>query len=86
MALTSVMVVTWMRTRFSYSVYFLVSLVAPLSGNLQSFSRYALVVFPAFLAFGQLGANPVVDRSISAIFLLVRGLFMALYAASYWIA
>jgi hypothetical protein len=85
-ALTALMIGTWMRNRFSYSVYFLVSLVAPLSGNLQSFSRYALVIFPAFLAFAQLGANPVVDRSITAIFLLVHGLYMALYAASYWIA
>jgi Gpi18-like mannosyltransferase len=66
--------------RWSFGTYTLGSALVPLcSGTLQSFGRYAVVVFPLFLYLGIKGRNPNVDRIILAASLLLFGWFAAFF-------
>jgi len=76
----------WRSYRLSYSIYFASLLAASLSGSLESFSRYVLVMFPVFVCLGRLGERPLLDRCITSVFLLGLGLYMTLFAGSFWIA
>jgi hypothetical protein len=55
------------------------------SGLLMSQRRYVWVLFPAFILLAQWGERPWVDRLVTAISLLLLGLFTALFANWYWV-
>lgn len=59
--------------------------VALSSGLLMSQRRYVWVLFPAFILLAQWGGRPWVDRLITAVSLLLLGLFTALFANGYWV-
>lgn len=55
------------------------------SGLLMSQRRYVWVLFPAFILLAQWGERPWFDRLITAISLLLLGVFTALFANGYWV-
>jgi len=59
--------------------------VALSSGLLMSQRRYVWVLFPAFILLAQWGGRVWVDRLITAVSLLLLGLFTALFANGYWV-
>ena len=75
------------RLRFSYALYFAVSLLVPMStASLMSMPRFVLVVFPAFILLALWGQRPVVNSAIVSLSLPILGLFTVLYADWYWLA
>jgi len=56
------------------------------SGLLQSQDRYALVVFPMFIALAMLGKSERVDTTIRFVFITILAIMTALFAANYTIA
>ncbi len=56
------------------------------SGLLMSQRRYVWALFPAFIALAWWGRRPWVDRLITALALLLLGLFTALFAKGFWVA
>lgn len=79
-------VVLLFQRRWSEGAFVLSGALLPLnSGLLMSQRRYVWVLFPAFILLARWGANPWVDRAITAISLLGLGLFTALFANWYWV-
>jgi hypothetical protein len=84
-ALTSV-VLTARQLRPSYVGYAAIGLVLPLCTGFESYSRYALTVFPVCISLALLGRSGVVERSLLVISLVTLGLYMAVFATGTWIA
>jgi hypothetical protein len=55
------------------------------SGLLMSQRRYMWALFPAFIVLAKWGGRPWVDRLVTAVSLLLLGLFTALFANGYWV-
>ncbi len=55
------------------------------SGLLMSQRRYMWVLFPAFIVLARWGGRPWVDRVVTAVSLMLLGLFTALFANGYWV-
>jgi hypothetical protein len=53
---------------------------------LYSASRLGIEVFPAFMLLGRLGARPVVDRTLLALFLMPQGILVAYFVQGGWVA
>lgn len=53
---------------------------------LYSASRLGLEVFPAFMLLGRLGARPVLDRIVLAVFLMLQGILAAYFVRGGWVA
>lgn len=67
------------RRQWSAGAYALVSVLLPLStSSLQSIARYALVVFPLFLALAMAGRRPLVDRTLFGTSVFLLGWLVAL--------
>jgi hypothetical protein len=47
--------------------------------------RYVWILFPAFILLARWGKHPWVDRLITALSLLLLGLFTAMFANWYWV-
>jgi len=74
------------QRRWSEGAFVLLGTLLPLSsGLLMSQRRYVWVLFPAFILLARWGANPWVDRVVTALSLLGLGLFTALFANWYWV-
>jgi Gpi18-like mannosyltransferase len=75
------------RREWALAVYAFVSIFLPLSsGILQSLDRYALIIFPMFMALGIAAKSDRVDQTIRFIFVILLGIMAALFAANYTIA
>ena len=75
------------QRRWSESAFVLLGVLIPLSsGLLMSQRRYMWVLFPVFILLAKWGANPLVDRLVTALSLLYAGLLIALFANGYWVA
>lgn len=61
-------------------------LVSAGSGLLMSQRRYVWALFPAFIVLAWWGRRPWLDRLITALSLLLLGLFTALFAKGFWVA
>jgi hypothetical protein len=59
--------------------------VALSSGLLMSQRRYVWVLFPAFILLARWGGRVWVDRLVTALSLLLLGLFTALFVNGYWV-
>jgi Gpi18-like mannosyltransferase len=75
-----VALVLLLRREGSQATYVLGCTLLPLSsGSLQSFARYAIVVFPLFLVLAMLGRRPLVNHAILATSSFLLGVFVALF-------
>jgi hypothetical protein len=74
------------RRRWSEGLFVtLGAAVALSSGLLMSQRRYVWVLFPAFILLAQWGGRPWFDRLVTAVSLLLLGMFTALFANGYWV-
>lgn len=74
------------QRRWSEGLYVtLGTAVALSSGLLMSQRRYVWVLFPAFILLARWGDKPWVDRLVTALSLLLLGVFTALFANGYWV-
>lgn len=90
-ALVALGVVAWRRLGAAYGLFVLGSLALPLSdpvpgSPLLSMPRFALGVFPAFLALGTLGARRRIDIGIVALFAVLLGINLARWVMWIWVA
>jgi hypothetical protein len=75
------------RREWSLAVYAFLAIFLPLStGLLQSLDRYALIIFPMFMALAIVAKSERVDTTIRYIFITLLGIMTALFAANYTIA
>ncbi len=75
------------RREWALAVYGFLAIFLPLSsGMLQSLDRYALIVFPMFMALAMTATSERKDTTIRFIFVLLLGIMTALFAANYTIA
>jgi Gpi18-like mannosyltransferase len=75
------------RRQFALATYTLLAVLVALSSSLlQSQARYAMVVFPVYLALAVLGRRPKLDQTIRAVFLVLFALMSALFAAHFTLA
>jgi Gpi18-like mannosyltransferase len=75
------------RREWALAVYAFLAIFMPLStGLLQSLDRYALVVFPMFMALAIVAKSERVDTTIRYIFVTILGIMTVLFAANYTIA
>jgi hypothetical protein len=84
-------VVAWRRLGAAYGVFVLASLALPLSdpvpsSPLLSMPRFALGVFPVFLALGTLGGRRRVDIGIVSLFAILLGVNLARWVMWIWVA
>jgi hypothetical protein len=75
-------VVAWRRLGAAYGLFTLASVALPLSSPIANFPlfsmpRFALGVFPVFVALGALGARPRVNAALIGCFALLLGLDLA---------
>jgi hypothetical protein len=84
-SLTSV-VLTAGQLPASYIGYAAVGLVVPLCTGFESYSRYALTVFPVCISLALLSRSGVIERSLLVMSLVTLGLYMAVFATGFWIA
>jgi hypothetical protein len=74
------------KKRWSEAAFVLLGTLIPFSsGLLMSQRRYVWVLFPAFILLAQWGKRPWLDKTITALFLLGLGLFIALFVNGYWV-
>jgi Gpi18-like mannosyltransferase len=75
------------RRQFALATYTLLAVLVALSSSLlQSQARYAMVVFPVYMALAVLGRRPKLDQTIRAVFLVLFALMSALFAAHFTLA
>jgi hypothetical protein len=84
-------VYAWRRLGAAYGVFVLGSLALPLSDPvpstpLLSMPRFALGVFPVFLALGSLGTRRRLDIGIVAVFAILLGINLARWVLWLWVA
>lgn len=87
-ALLCVAAIPWMflRLRRSYALYAAAAILLPLGSTLWSFSRFAATLFPIHLLLGILTVSSETRfAAYLALALPLSGLFMALYAAWWWV-
>ena len=78
---------SWRIVRPSYALYATLLLALYLSsGRLSGMMRYGLDLFPMFLVLAVAGRSVLVDRAYLVIAATVGGLFMAMFALSYWLS
>jgi hypothetical protein len=83
---TTLGIVLLAKRRWAEGVFVLLGALLPLSsGLLMSQRRYMWALFPAFILLAQWGENPWVDRLLNLIFILLLGIFTALFANWYWV-
>ncbi len=89
--LVSLGVYAWRRLGAPYGLFVLASLVLPLSdpvpsSPLLSMPRFALGVFPVFLALGSIGRRRRLDLGIVAVFSILLGVNLARWVLWIWVA
>jgi Gpi18-like mannosyltransferase len=75
------------KKRWGEAAFVLLGTLIPLSsGLLMSQRRYVWVLFPAFVLLAQWGGQrPWLDRTITALSLMMLALFTALFVNGYWV-
>jgi Mannosyltransferase (PIG-V) len=70
------------RREWALATYTLLSVIVPLSAtlNLQSMTRYVMVIFPIFFVLASAGRSRRGDQIIRAVFITLLGLLTALFA------
>ena len=77
----------WSRGTRALGVWGLVSLVPVLlSGTLLSSTRFAAVIFPAFLALALLGRRGAVDRAVMIGFSFAQAVLFLFWSRFFWVA
>ncbi len=81
----------WRRLGAAYGIFVLASLALPLSdpvpsSPLLSVPRFALGVFPVFLALGTLGRRSRVDIGLVSVFAILLGINLARWVLWLWVA
>jgi len=75
------------RETRALGLWALVSLLPVLlSGTMLSSTRFAAVIFPAFLALGMLGRRPGLDRALVATFSLAQAVLFLFWSRFFWVA
>jgi Gpi18-like mannosyltransferase len=75
------------RREWALAVYAFMAIFLPLStGILQSLDRYALIIFPMYMALAIVAKSERIDTTIRFIFVILLGIMSALFAANYTIA
>ena len=78
---------SWWRLRPSLALFASVFFLAPASsGNLISFMRYGLVLFPAFIVLAMAGRHRAFHQTYLVVATSLASLFMAAFALGYWVA
>jgi hypothetical protein len=90
-ALVALGVIAWRRLGAAYGVFVLGSLALPLSdpvpsSPLLSMPRFALGVFPVYLALGTLGSRRRLDVGIVAVFAILLGIDLVRWVLWVWVA
>lgn len=81
-----ILLINYKRISLSYFVYGTMVICLPLfSGTLISLNRYALAAFPVFIILAQWGQKKWFDELITIIFLLLLGLFTAMFVNGWWV-
>ena len=81
-----IIILAYKKIRPSYLIYSLLVLLLPLAGgNLVSMNRYVLAAFPVFMILGFWGKIKWVDELITITFILLLGLFTAMFVNGYWV-
>ncbi|OGO26218.1 MAG: hypothetical protein A2136_10650 [Chloroflexi bacterium RBG_16_54_11] len=79
-------IILTVQNRWSEGIFVTLGALVPFSsGLLMSQRRYMWMLFPAFILLARWGRNPIVDRIIFIISLLMLGLFTAMFANWYWV-
>ncbi len=79
-------IILMVQKRWSEGIFITLGALVPFSsGLLMSQRRYMWMLFPAFILLARWGRNPIVDRIIFIISLLMLGLFTAMFANWYWV-
>jgi Gpi18-like mannosyltransferase len=79
------LIVSYIKLRLSYTVFFLGALLLPLSsGTLVSIHRYGLIIFPIFILMA-LVKNQALINSWIYFSLMLQGLLLVLFFNSYWV-
>ena len=72
------------RREWTLAVYGFLAIFLPMSsGLLQSLDRYALVVFPMYMALAMVAKSERVDTTIRYVFITLLAIMTALFAANY---
>jgi hypothetical protein len=84
-------VYTWRKLGAAYGVFVLGSLALPLSdpvpsSPLLSMPRFALGVFPIFVALGILGSRPRMNTVLVTTFAVLLGINLARWVLWIWVA
>ena len=84
-------VYTWRKLGAAYGIFVLGSLALPLSdpvpsSPLLSMPRFALGVFPVFVALGILGSRPRVNTVLVTTFAVLLGINLARWVLWIWVA
>ena len=84
-------VVAWRRVGAPYGLFAALSLAIPLSvpssrWPLLSLPRFALAIFPLFLALAWLGRSPRVNAAILGLSALLLGVFLTQWVLWDWVA
>jgi len=72
-------VAIWKRLGASYALYCIISIVIPSFSGTSSLSRYALVIFPAFMMLGYWGRRQWLDRAVVITFSVLLGILTAMF-------
>jgi hypothetical protein len=74
-----VSVAVYRRLGAGYALYTLSSVLIPLWSSTISMLRFVAVLFPVFMMLGHWGRWPLVDRTISTVFLTLLGVCVAIF-------
>lgn len=75
------------KIRISLGIYtFLIMLIPTLTGSLAANQRYALSAFPIFILLAQISKNPLINFSLTIIFLMLLTVSLTLFINGYWVA
>jgi len=72
-------VAIWRRLGAGYALYCILSIVIPSFSGTGSLSRYALVIFPAFMMLGYWGRWQWLDRTVIITFSVLLGILTTLF-------
>lgn len=83
--LTTCLILSSLKLRISYSIYFLFCFAIPLaSGLISGLMRYALVIFPLFILLSTI-ENEYLQKTAIFISILLLGFLSILFINSYWV-
>ncbi len=80
------LIISYLKLRLSYTIYFALSLLIPIStGTLQAIHRYGLVIFPVFILLALI-KNETYSQLWMYFSLTLLGVLTVLFINSYWVS